>query len=319
MLSDLTGFFLSLRRRAHSTLFTFPQAPGAHSVRLATRYALRATCAAQSRRPGRLAAREQIPTPCRATLLSRTRPFGRARPRTMVRFTAAARRATMLRLGWNPEGDIVASKRQIEANRRNARKSTGPKTAAGKAASAEAANAQSDTAAVSQPVPADENYVLRNEANPAHTADAAPSRGANPPGRRVGETPWYDHEERVPQNEPNSAQPTEKKDDPPPPCRSRGRPRPSSEGCFSFPSGAGGLDSIHFPQAPGARSARLATRFARGAVAPSGPLCGPGANSRGLTRAAGAAYGLPDRRSGARDCAPRRMARRQASGASARR
>ena len=87
--------------------------------------------------------------------------------------------------------------------------------------------------------------------------------------------------------------------------RSRGRPRPSGEGC-SYPSGAGGLDSIHFPQAPGARSASLATRYARGAVAPSGPLCGPGANSSALTRAAGAAHGLPDHRSGARDCAPRR-------------
>ena len=84
----------------------------------------------------------------------------------------------------------------------------------------------------------------------------------------------------------------------------------------SFPSGAGrSLRSLGY--APSAR----------GAVAPSGPLCGPGANSHALP-APGILACLPDRRSGARDCAPRRMARRVArprarsarsSGASARR
>ena len=62
------------------------------------------------------------------------------------------------------------------------------------------------------------------EANPAQAGDAAPSRSADPaapqdprpPTRRLGEPPWYDHEEGSPQNEPNSAQPTEKKDDPAP-------------------------------------------------------------------------------------------------------
>ena len=33
---------------------------------------------------------------------------------------------------------------------------------------------------------------------------------------------------------------------------------------------------MHFPQSPGARSARLATRYARGAVAPSGPAAREG-------------------------------------------
>ena len=71
------------------------------------------------------------------------------------------------------------------------------------------------------------------------------------------------------------------------------------------------------------RSARLPTRHsARGAVAPSGPLRSPvpvsgerlvGCRARRLLSRS------PGRRPGARDCAPRRMARRQASGARARR
>ena len=61
-----------------------------------------------------------------------------------------------------------------------------------------------------------EKDVLQNEANSPQAIDAAPSRSANPPGLRVGEAPWYDHEEGFPQNEPNSAQPTEKEDDPAP-------------------------------------------------------------------------------------------------------
>ena len=91
---------------------------------------------------------------------------------------------------------------------------------------------------------------------------------------------------------------------------------------ISYPSGAG-REVNHFPQAPGARSARLATRHAaRGAVAPSGPLRSPvpvsgerliGCRARRLLSRS------PGRRPGARDCAPRRMARRQASGARARR
>ena len=39
-----------------------------------------------------------------------------------------------------------------------------------------------------------ENDVLQNEANSPQPTDAAPSRSARPPGRRVGETPWYSHE-----------------------------------------------------------------------------------------------------------------------------
>ena len=61
-----------------------------------------------------------------------------------------------------------------------------------------------------------EQDVLQNEANSPQAIDAAPSRSARPPGRRVGETPWYNHDEGFLQNEPNSAQPTERKDDPAP-------------------------------------------------------------------------------------------------------
>ena len=61
-------------------------------------------------------------------------------------------------------------------------------------------------------------------------------------------------------------------------------PRPASgpwcgvNGALScFPSDAGREESVHFPQAPGARSARLAYAPMRraGAVAPAGPLRGP--------------------------------------------
>ena len=72
--------------------------------------------------------------------------------------------------------------------------------------------------------------------------------------------------------------------------------------------------SFIIPQAPGARSARLATRHsARGAVAPSGLLRSPvpvsgerlvGCRARRLLSRS------PGRRPGARDCAPRRMARK---------
>ena len=91
--------------------------------------------------------------------------------------------------------------------------------------------------------------------------------------------------------------------------RSRGRregfsrvPRAPGRRVFLYPSGAGRSDSVHIPQAPGARSARLATRLSArrrgragraaarlgpahlphlgarrraGAVAPAGPLRGP--------------------------------------------
>ena len=61
-----------------------------------------------------------------------------------------------------------------------------------------------------------EKDVLQNEANSPQAIDAAPSRSARPPGLRVGETPWYNHDEGFLQNEPNSPQPTEKEDDPAP-------------------------------------------------------------------------------------------------------
>ena len=80
------------------------------------------------------------------------------------------------------------------------------------------ADAQSDAAAeaAAQPAPADETDFSQNEANPAHTDDAAPSRSPRPPAGGVGETPWYDHEKGFLQNEANSAQPTERADDPAP-------------------------------------------------------------------------------------------------------
>ena len=169
-----------------------------------------------------------------------------------------------------------------------------------------------------------EKGFLPMEANPAQAGDAAPSAAPLRPRRRTRARPpagsarhpgtttrrGFRKTNPIPRN-------PLKRRTIRPPDRSRGRPRPSGEGC-SYPSGAGGLDSIHFPQAPGARSASLATRCARGAVAPSGPLCGPGANSSALTRAAGAALVPgPQVRSARLRAAPK--ARRQASGASARR
>ena len=139
-----------------------------------------------------------------------------------------------------------------------------------------AKEAQADVAAeaAAQPAPTDAEDNLQNEANPAHTDDAAPSRSARPPGRRVGETPWYNHEEGFLQTKPIPRNPLKGRTIRSP-DRSRWRPRPSSE-CCSHPSGAGRSDSIYFPQAPGARSARLATRVnARGAIASSGPSARP--------------------------------------------
>ena len=46
--------------------------------------------------------------------------------------------------------------------------------------------------------------------------DAAPSRSTRSSAGGVGETPWYDHEKGFLQNEANSAQPTERADDPVP-------------------------------------------------------------------------------------------------------
>ena len=86
------------------------------------------------------------------------------------------------------------------------------KREAAKEAKAEAEAA----AAAAQPAPAEENAFLQNEANPAQAGDAAPAGSARPPGRRIGETPWYNHDEGFLQYEPNSAQPTEKEDDPAP-------------------------------------------------------------------------------------------------------
>ena len=100
--------------------------------------------------------------------------------------------------------------------------------------------------------------------------------------------------------------------------RRRPQPTPPLHQPFLIPQAPGA-----FAQAPGAHSASLATRrSARGAVAPSGPLRSPvpvsgerlvGCRARRLLSRS------PGRRPGARDCAPRRMARRQASGARARR
>ena len=61
-----------------------------------------------------------------------------------------------------------------------------------------------------------EQDVLQNEANSPQAIDAAPSRSTRPPGRRVGETPWYSHEKGFLQNEANSAEPTERKNNPAP-------------------------------------------------------------------------------------------------------
>ena len=80
------------------------------------------------------------------------------------------------------------------------------------------AHAQSDVAAeaAAQPAPADEEDFPQNEANPAQTGDAPPSRSTRPPAGGVGETPWYDHEKGFLQNEANPAQPSERADDPVP-------------------------------------------------------------------------------------------------------
>ena len=77
-----------------------------------------------------------------------------------------------------------------------------------------ASDAQSD--AVAEAAAADERDFSQNEANPAQAGDAAPSRSARPSAGGVGETPWYDHQKGFLQNEPNSAQPTERADDPVP-------------------------------------------------------------------------------------------------------
>ena len=78
---------------------------------------------------------------------------------------------------------------------------------------AKEAKAAAEAAAAAQPAPAEENAFQQNEANPAQAGDAAPAGSARPPGRRIGETPWYNHDEGFLQYEPNSAQPTERKDD----------------------------------------------------------------------------------------------------------
>ena len=81
---------------------------------------------------------------------------------------------------------------------------------------AKEAKAAAEAAAAAQPAPAEENAFQQNEANPAQAGDAAPAGSARPPGRRIGETPWYNHDEGFLQYEPNTAQPTERKDDPAP-------------------------------------------------------------------------------------------------------
>ena len=80
------------------------------------------------------------------------------------------------------------------------------------------ADAQADVAAdaAEQPAPAAENDSSQNEANPSQAVDAAPSRSTRPSAGGVGATPWYDHEKGFLQNEANSAQPTERADDPVP-------------------------------------------------------------------------------------------------------
>ena len=78
------------------------------------------------------------------------------------------------------------------------------------------AEAEATAEAAAQPAQADETDFSQNEANPAHAIDAPPPRSARPPAGGVGETPWYDHEKGFLQNEANSAQPTERDDDPVP-------------------------------------------------------------------------------------------------------
>ena len=51
-----------------------------------------------------------------------------------------------------------------------------------------------------------EKDVLQNEANSPQAIDAAPSRSTRPPGRRIGETPWYSHEKEFLPMEANPAQ-----------------------------------------------------------------------------------------------------------------
>ena len=63
---------------------------------------------------------------------------------------------------------------------------------------AKEAKAEADAAA--------EKDVLQNEANPAQPIDEAASRSTRPPGRRVGETPWYSHEKGFLPMEVNPAQ-----------------------------------------------------------------------------------------------------------------
>ena len=90
---------------------------------------------------------------------------------------------------------------------------------------------------------------------------------------------------------------------------------------ISYPSGAG-REVNYFPQRRALTPFAWLRAYARGAVAPSGPLRSPvpvsgerlvGCRARRLLSRS------PGRRPGARDGAPRRMARRQASGARARR
>ena len=54
--------------------------------------------------------------------------------------------------------------------------------------------AAKEAKAAAEAAAAAENDVLQNETNSPQPTDAAPSRSTHPPGRRIGETPWYSHE-----------------------------------------------------------------------------------------------------------------------------
>ena len=79
-----------------------------------------------------------------------------------------------------------------------------------------------------------EKDVLQNEANSPQAIDAASSRSTRPPGRRIGETPWYSHEKGFLPMEANPAHagdaaPARSTDpaapqDPRPPARRLGEP-----------------------------------------------------------------------------------------------
>ena len=225
-----------------------PQAPGARTLftslnggRSLRSLAYAHTRAARSRRPGRLAAREQIPTPCRATLhTARTTLRTCATPdHGAVHGGGAAGHDAPFGLesgrshrDYQQETDRSQPPQRPQEHRaedgcRQGRVGGGGGCAIGYGGGVAAG-------------PGGRKRCSANEANPAHTGDETPSRAPARPAGRVGETPWYDHEERFLQNEANSAQPTEKNDDPAPLSIPRESPAHLLRVVF------------HIPQAPGA-------------------------------------------------------------------